>query len=55
MKIDKATRRDSKIDRRKNGMRIDNRSIFTIQEVEKKRSQQIKKEREEKERLKNGE
>lgn len=50
MDIRKAFRRDSKINKRQNGMRVVNKSIFTIQEEEKKRSLQIKKEREEKER-----
>ncbi len=49
----KAQRRDVKIKRRKTGMRIDGRSIFVIQEVERKKADEIRKAREEKEELLN--
>jgi hypothetical protein len=52
MKIDKALRRDDKINQRRNGMVVDNRSIFTIQEEQKKKAEQIRLERELKERMK---
>lgn len=55
MKIEKAIKRDHKIHQRKNGMRINGRSIFTIQEIEKKRTEERKRQQEEKERIRNGE
>lgn len=51
MKLSKASQRDRKINRRKHGMVVDSKSVFTIQRVQKERAEQIKKEREEKEKL----
>lgn len=51
MKIHKALKRDKKIQRRKSGHTMDNRSIFLLEEEKKKRALQIRKEREEKENL----
>lgn len=51
MNIFKAFRRDKKIQKRKNGMRVTNRSIFTIEEVKKKKSEEIRKNREAKDLL----
>lgn len=51
LNINKINKRDSKINKRKNGMRISGRSIFTLEEVKKKKAEKIKKEREAKERL----
>jgi hypothetical protein len=48
----KSTRRDSKINRRKNGHQVDNTSIFVIEEQKKKRAKQIQQERLEKEQSK---
>jgi hypothetical protein len=45
MNINKANNRDRKINKRKYGMLIDNRNIFILEEEQKKRSLQIKKER----------
>jgi hypothetical protein len=50
MKLEKALQRDRKINKRRSGMKVDNRSIFTIQEIQKKKADEIKREREEKER-----
>jgi|WetSurMetagenome_2_1015567.scaffolds.fasta_scaffold424964_3 hypothetical protein len=47
MKISKAENRDRKIHKKKHGMRINGRSLFTIQEILRNRSELIKKEREE--------
>lgn len=44
MKLEKATKRDRKRTRRKHGMRISGRSIFTIVEQQVKRSKKIKQE-----------
>jgi hypothetical protein len=49
MKINKATRRDNKINKRKNGMQVDNKSIFTITDAQKKRDLEIKNKRKAKE------
>jgi hypothetical protein len=42
MKLKKANRRDRKISKAQNGMRISNRSIFTIQAVQIKRAEKAK-------------
>lgn len=47
--IQKALKRDRKINQRRSGMRITNRSIFILEEEKKKRAEEIKKERELKE------
>ena len=49
MKLEKACRRQQKINKRKNGMRVDNKSIFTLEEVKRNKALEIKKKREEKE------
>ncbi len=41
--IDRATKRQKKHDKAKNGMRISNRGIFTIVEAEVKRAEKIRK------------
>jgi hypothetical protein len=46
MKISKAENRDRKIHKKRHGMRINGRSLFTIQEILKNRADLIKKERE---------
>jgi hypothetical protein len=51
LNLNKALNRERKIRKRRSGMRIDNRSIFTLEEVKKNRALKIKKEREEKEKL----
>lgn len=37
--------RDKKLDKRKNGMRVDNRSIFVLQESQRKRDKKLRDER----------
>lgn len=49
MKLEKSVRRDRKISRRRGGHREDGRSVFTIQEEQRKRAEKIRREREEKE------
>jgi len=49
MKLQKAVKRDRKINRRQNGHLEDGRSVFTIQEEQRKRADKIKQERAEKE------
>ena len=49
MKIDKANRRDVRIQKRRGGHQVDNKGIFTIVEEQKKRAKKIKKARKEKE------
>jgi hypothetical protein len=39
-------RRENKIQKRRNGMRISNRSIFTLEEIKKKKAEEIRMERE---------
>ena len=51
MNISKAIKRDREINRRKSGHRVDNRNIFLLEEEKKKKAEQIKKEREVKEKL----
>jgi hypothetical protein len=43
--IERAKKRDNKRHKAKNGMRISNRSIFTIVATQVKRSEEIKKEK----------
>jgi hypothetical protein len=49
MNIEKALKRERQQEKRKNGMRVHNKSIFTIQEVQKKKSDLIKERRKQKE------
>jgi len=51
MNLHKALERERKQHKRKNGMVIDSKSVFTIQQIQKERAEQLKKEREEKELL----
>lgn len=51
MKIQKALRRDVEIERRKNGHHSDGNSVKLIQEIERKRAEKIKQERQKKEEL----
>ena len=51
MNLTKAIQRDREINKRKNGHRVDNRSIFLLEEQKKKKAEQIRKEREAKEKL----
>jgi hypothetical protein len=46
----KSHNRDRKIEQRRYGHQVDNRSIFVIQELEREKAIRIKREREEKER-----
>ena len=46
MKITKAETRDRKIHKKKHGLRVNGRSLFTIQEILKNRADLIKKESE---------
>ena len=43
MNIHKVNRRDRKLNRRKNGHQVDGRSVFLIQEIQRKRSLEIRK------------
>ena len=47
MKLNKALRREKRWKKKKDGMRVDSRSVFTIQEEQKKRADKVKKERRE--------
>jgi hypothetical protein len=49
MNIQKASKRDNKIQKRKNGHREDGRSVFTIKRLQKERALQIEQERKRKE------
>lgn len=49
MNLRKALERERKQKKRKNGMVVDSKSVFTIQRIQKERAEQLKKEREEKE------
>lgn len=51
MNLKKALRRDNEIEKRKNGHKVDNKNIFLLEEIKKKKAEQIKKEREAKEML----
>lgn len=51
MNINKINSRDSKLNRRRHGMRVSGRSIFTLEEIKKKKADKIKKERLLKERI----
>lgn len=46
--IERANRRDNQRNKARNGMRISNRSIFTIVEAQVKRSEEIKKKKKKK-------
>ena len=54
MNINKAAKRDNKLKKRKNGMREDSRSVFTIKQVQKDRAKKIEKARRKKEEIANG-
>jgi hypothetical protein len=43
--LKKSLRRDREIDRRKNGHQVDGRSLFIIKEIQRKRSEEIKRNR----------
>ena len=43
MKLSKALRRERRWKKRKDGMKVDGRSVFIIQEEQKKRADRIKK------------
>ena len=45
MKLEKAENRDNQYHKKKNGMRITNKSIFVILEIQVKKSKDIKKNR----------
>jgi hypothetical protein len=49
--ISKCNRRDGKLNRRKDGMRISGKSIFVLEEQKKKKAEKIKQERLQKERM----
>ena len=49
MNIYKSMRRDTKINKRKNGHQVDNRNIFIIEGEKRKRAEAIQRKREEKE------
>ncbi len=51
MNLYKAQQRDKKINKRHHGMVVDSKSVLTIERLQKERAEQIKKEREEKEKL----
>ena len=42
MKLDKAKKRDRKIDKKKNGMRISGKSVFLIQEILNKKGEEAR-------------
>ncbi|MCL5428486.1 MAG: hypothetical protein M1347_01615 [Chloroflexi bacterium] len=43
MPKEKWKRREKKIEKRKRGMRVSGRSVFTLQEIQKKKAEQAKK------------
>lgn len=43
MNLNKANKRDKKRMKRRNGMRVDGRSVFVIRDAQKKRDEQTKK------------
>lgn len=51
MDINKASRRDSKLNKRKNRMPVDGKSVFLIKEIQKRKSDELRRKREEKEKL----
>ena len=51
MNLRKAIERERKQHKRKTGMVVDSKSVFTIQQIQKKRAEQLKEEREKKELL----
>lgn len=54
MNLHKASKRDNKINKRKNGHREDGRSVFTIKRIQKEKALRIEKERKRKEKLLEG-
>lgn len=44
MKLDKANKRDKKIQKKKSGMRVSGKSIFLLQEIIQKKAEEAKKE-----------
>lgn len=51
MNINKAKKRDRKIQQRKSGMKIDNRNIFILERIKKEKAEEIKRKRKEKEEM----
>lgn len=51
MNIEKARKRDNKINKRKNRMPVEGKSVFLIKEIQKRKADEIRRKREEKERL----
>ena len=49
MNLHKASKRDNKISKRRNGHQEDGRSVFTIKRLQKERAQEIERERKRKE------
>ena len=45
MNINKCARRDREIDKRKNGHRVDGKGVFLIKEIQKKKYNEIKRNR----------
>jgi len=54
VKLTKASKRDNKINKRRNGHREDGRSVFTIKKLQRDRALAIEKERKRKEELLEG-
>lgn len=44
MKLDKANKRDKKIQKKKNGMRVSGKSVFVIQEIVQKKANEARNE-----------
>lgn len=55
MNLHKASKRDNKLQKRRNGHREDGRSVFTIKEIQKNRALKIRKEQQRKQELLEGE
>jgi hypothetical protein len=55
VKLTKASKRDNKINRRRNGHREDGRSVFTIKKIQRERALRIEQDRKRKEELLEGE
>lgn len=51
MKLSKASKRDRKLNKRRNGHREDGRSVFLIKQIQKEKALRIRKEQQEKEEL----
>jgi hypothetical protein len=49
--LEKSLRRERKQQKRKNGMHVDNRNIFVLEREKRKKAEEIRKRREEKEKL----